>query len=47
MNKIFLLLIIILIIYVINFIVNRRKGAKYQKAGRKWEGIVKELSKRK
>ena len=47
MNKIFFLLIIILLIYFINLIANRRKGAKYLKAGKKWEGIVKELSKRK
>ena len=47
MNKIFFLSIIILIIYALNSVVNRRKRTNYLKAGEKWEGIVKELSKRK
>ena len=46
--KIFIFLtMIILIIYTSKVFVNRTKKAAFLKAGKKWEGIVKELSERK
>ena len=48
MNKIFLLIIVfILIIYACNLLIKQMKKATYLKASKKWDGIVKELSKRK
>tara|TARA_Y100001968_G_C19340406_1_gene709193 strand:+ start:877 stop:1023 length:147 start_codon:yes stop_codon:yes gene_type:complete len=42
-----IVIIITLIILFINFLIYKRKRDAYLKAGRKWDGIVKELSKRK
>ena len=39
--------VIILIIYIFNYLFYRRKRDTYFKAGKKWDGIVKELSNRK
>ena len=48
MNKIFILILaLIIIIYIVNIIKMRNHKADYLKAGKKWEGIVKELSRRK
>ena len=48
MDKIFIIILgFILIIYVFNLTVKRIKKVTYKKAGKKWEGIVNELSKRK
>ena len=48
MNFIFIILIIfILSICFINYLIYRRKRDSYLKAGKKWDGIVKELSRRK
>ncbi len=48
MKLIFLLVIVfLLIISIINFLIHRRKRDYYLKAGNKWDGIVKELSRRK
>ena len=48
MKQIFVVLILsILIFHICNMIINRRKKLKYLKAGKKWDNIVKELSKRK
>ena len=48
MNLIVILItLFILIIYISNLILNQKKKANYQKAGKKWDGIVKELSNRK
>jgi len=48
MKYIFILVIIfILPICFINYLIYRRKRDTYLKAGKKWDGIVKELSKRK
>jgi len=48
MNILFLLILVfILIIYIAKIVVNRRKRATYLNAGKKWDRIVKELSKRK
>ncbi len=44
---IIIFLTIILIIFIAKFIINRSKRLSYLKAGKKWEGIVKELSDRK
>ena len=41
------IIILILIIYIYNFLVNRLMRAEYKSASKKWEGIVKELSRRK
>ena len=47
MNLIFIIITIsILTICFINYLINRRKRSIYLKAGKKWDGIVKELSKR-
>ncbi len=48
MKNFFLIVIIfILIIFFFNYLIYRRKRDTYLKAGKKWDGIVKELSKRK
>ena len=47
MNRLFFLLLVIVIIYFIYIIVNRMNRAAYLKAGKEWEVIVKEISKRK
>tara|TARA_Y100001968_G_C19044614_1_gene566162 strand:- start:381 stop:527 length:147 start_codon:yes stop_codon:yes gene_type:complete len=48
MNKLFIIIIIfILLTYVSNIIIKRIKDDSNKKAGKKWEGIVKELSSRK
>ncbi len=48
MNFILLLLIIfILSTCIFNYLIDKRKRNTYINAGKKWEGIVKELSKRK
>ena len=46
----FILVITIIIIFVIsffNYLIYRQRRDTYLKAGKKWEGIVKELSNRK
>ena len=43
----FMLTLIILIICFFNYLIYRRKRDTYLKASKKWDGIVKELSKRK
>ncbi len=47
--KVFFLLIIlsVIIIYCYKYIIHRSQKAKYIKAGKKWESVIKELSKRK
>ncbi len=48
MNYIFLVIIIfILTILLLNYLIYRRKKEAYLKAGKKWDTIVKELSRRK
>ena len=48
MMRIFVFIIlIILVIYTSKLIVNQKKKASYLEAGKKWEGIVKELRDRK
>ena len=48
MKFIFILLsIIILTICVFNYLIYRQERDRYHKAGKKWDGIVKELSRRK
>ncbi len=48
MNLIFLIVIILLIIiFIFNYLSIRHKRDTYLKAGKKWDKIVKELSKRK
>ena len=48
MNLIFLIVIIIILsLSIFNYLIYRRKRDYYLKAGKKWNGIVKELSKRK
>ena len=42
-----IVIIFILTIYFFNYLIYRRKRDLYLKAGKKWDGIVKELSKRK
>ena len=43
----FILILIIITIFFINYLRFRRKRANYLKAGKKWDNIVKELSRRK
>ena len=43
----FSILAFILVRYCYRFLVNRSRKAAYMKAGKKWEHIVEELSKRK
>ena len=45
-NVILLFLIIVLITYLVKFIKIRANRSIHLKAGKKWDGIVKELSKR-
>ena len=47
--KVMIVVLIVLIItfYFYKFILNRTKRVEYLKAGKKWEEIVNELSKRK
>ena len=48
MNLIFgIVIIILLTISILNYLIYRRKRDSYLKAGKKWDKIVKELSKRK
>ena len=48
MNFILLIVtILILTIWFSNYLIYRRKKDTFQKAGKKWDGIVKELSRRK
>ena len=48
MKLIFILLItIIAITYIYNYLTYKKKKATYQKAGKKWDGIVDELRRRK
>ena len=48
MNLIFLTLIVFLsTICFFNYLIYRRKRDKYNKAGKKWDGIVNELRRRK
>jgi len=47
MNFIFVIIIIILTISILNYLIFRKRRDTYLKAGKKWEGIVKELSNRK
>ena len=48
MNFIFLIVILlILTIYFANYLIYKRKRNTYLNAGKKWEGIIKELSRRK
>ena len=47
MNFIFVIFIILLTICIFNYLTNSRKRDNYVKAGKKWDEIVKELSKRK
>ena len=42
-----IIILFILFIYLYKFLVNRSKRASYFKAGKKWEGIVEELRRRK
>ena len=47
MKFIFIIIIFILSISFSNYLIYRRRRDTYLKAGKKWDGIVKELSKRK
>ena len=48
MTLVFILVItLILIIYICNYLIIRSKRDTYQKAGEKWDMIVKELRRRK
>ncbi len=48
MKIIFGIIIILLIsIYFFNYLIYRQKRDTYLKAGKKWDGIVEELTKRK
>ncbi len=48
MNTLIILVIVfILVICIINYLIYRRKKDTYLKASKKWDGIVKELSRRK
>ena len=48
MNLIFVILFLIIMIICFFYYLNyQKKRIKYIKAGKKWDGIVKELSKRK
>ena len=42
-----ILILLILTISLLNHLIYRRKRDTYIQAGKKWDGIVKELSKRK
>ena len=48
MNLIFLIVILFLLtITFFNYLINRKKRDTYLKASKKWDGIVKELSRKK
>ncbi len=47
MNFLLILFITILAILIYNYLGHRYKTATYIKAGKKWDNIVKELSRRK
>ena len=48
MNFIFLVVtIIISTLFILNYLIYKQKRDSYNKAGKKWDEIVKELSKRK
>ena len=48
MKLIFVILIIfVLMIYILNYLISQKKKSTYLKAGKKWDGIVEELSRRK
>ena len=48
MKFIFILLItFIIIIYILNYLTYQNKKSTYLKAGKKWDGIVDELRRRK
>ena len=42
-----IILMFIILICLFNYLINRRKRDAFIKAGKKWDGIVKELSRRK
>ena len=42
-----ILIIFIIAFYSFNYLVSQQKKNKYLKAGKKWDGIVEELSRRK
>tara|TARA_Y100001968_G_scaffold266533_1_gene256102 strand:- start:5178 stop:5324 length:147 start_codon:yes stop_codon:yes gene_type:complete len=42
-----IIILVIIIIFISNFIINRIKKTAYLKASKKWDGVVKELRKRK
>ena len=46
-QTIFLVIFFIFLIFISRIIINKAKKAANIKAGKKWEGIVKELSERK
>ena len=46
MNFIVIIIIFILSISLLNYLISRQKRNTYLKAGKKWDGIVEELSKR-
>ena len=47
MNLILLIIMFILAVSFINYLIYRQRRDTYLKAGKKWDRIVKELSKRK
>ena len=48
MNLIIVIVVItVLSIFIFNYFIDRQKRVTYLKAGKKWDGIVKELSRRK
>ena len=48
MNTLILILVIsVVIFFSLNYLIYRSNKKKYLKAGKKWDGIVKELSRRK
>ncbi len=46
-NLLVVVLLLILVIYILYFTITQYKKSKYLKAGKKWDGIVKELRSRK
>ncbi len=48
MYLIFVILVILLLTIIIsNYLINRQRRENYIKAGKKWDGIVRELRRRK
>ncbi len=47
MKFIFILITLTFLIYIYNYLSYIKKKSSYLKAGKKWDGIVEELSKRK